>query len=1218
MSRFGRLLRILLLIAALAAPLFGCQAIFGEYQINDAAFAGSGSGQTGPILLKPTEGLVTTEWGSQATFTIVLDHPPTANVTVTLFSTDTSEGTISPSSVTFSKDDWRAPQVITVTGVDDDLDDFSQKYRIVTERAKSKDPSFNDKDPIDIELVNTDNETAGITVVPTAGLVTTEAGGQDTFTVVLNSRPEKDVAISLASDTPSEGTVSPTSLLFTPLNWMAPQLVTVTGVDDQEKDPAHAYNITVTPTSESQNYASLNGSAPQVAVINQDDESAGVRFDLVSGIDPIDPNKLRTTEKKDSDSATFSVVLNARPSADVTMAVTVSDDGDEATVSPGSLTFTPLDWNAPQIVTVTGKDDDIVDGDQPYQITLGVPEGGDTDYAKLPETTVPAFNVDDDKPGVRLTLVTGIDPRDNAKLVTNESGSTASFSLVLNSQPSEPVTIGLASSNTAEGTVSPSSLVFTKLNWNAPQDVSVKGVNDPIADGDVTFFIRTGAATSDDPGYALLDPPDVQVTNQDDDIPNLRVALGDGQDPNNPGKLVTEENGRTATFSVALTSQPTADVKVPLISSKTGEGMLSKNSLVFTPNNYGAPQFVTITGVADEIVDGNQPYVIAIGTATSDDPGYNGKFNPQVQVINRDIDRAGVIVDPTSGLSTGEDGRAASFTIHLQSKPTADVSIALRSSNVLEGKPNVGSVKFTAQNWDTAQTITVTGQPDQVQDGNQPYKIIIDPPTSADGNYQGKFDPSDVSLTNNDIDTAGFTVMPLTGLITTEGGGKATFTVALTSKPTSMNTSTPTVKIQLSTSKSAEASVSPASMTFTAVNWKTPQTVTVTGRDDKIVDGNQPYLIILGTASSEDGNYNNRKPPDVSARNDDDDIPELDIVAPSNLKTFEKNAGTASFTVALRSEPTFAVSIGVSSSNMGEGTVSPATLVFSTSNWATPQTVTITGVQDDVVDGPQTYQVKLANAVSQDPNYHGKFGTQLDVQNVDDDLVGFVVSAGSMLQTTETGEKATFSVTLRSKPVGTASVTLPVSSSNVKEGTVAPASLVFTGSNWNQAHTVTVTGVDDPIADGDVSYQIVFGTSSSTDPAYNNLTPPAAVTLTNVDEDHVGVLVLSTSCATTPDTTATFTIQLTSQPSADVSISLSSDTPTVGTVSPGSVTFTPASGAGGWDTPQTVTVTGVSDGSISTTTPYTIVTSSASAPGETTGYDGYSNVSDVACTNTTP
>ena len=55
----------------------------------------------------------------------------------------------------------------------------------------------------------------------------------------------------------------------------------------------------------------------------------------------------------------------------------------------------------------------------------------------------------------------------------------------------------------------------------------------------------------------------------------------------------------------------------------------------------------------------------------------------------------------------------------------------------------------------------------------------------------------------------------------------------------------------------------------------------------------------------------------------------------------------------------------------------------------------------------------------------------------------------------------------------TADVTIGLSSSDTTEGTVAPASLTFTNGNWNVAQTVTVTGVDDALDDGDVVYTIL-------------------------------------------------------------------------------------------------------------------------------------------------
>jgi len=55
------------------------------------------------------------------------------------------------------------------------------------------------------------------------------------------------------------------------------------------------------------------------------------------------------------------------------------------------------------------------------------------------------------------------------------------------------------------------------------------------------------------------------------------------------------------------------------------------------------------------------------------------------------------------------------------------------------------------------------------------------------------------------------------------------------------------VTVGLSSSDASEGTVSPASLTFTAANWNTPQTVTVTGVDDPQVDGSVAYTIITAT-----------------------------------------------------------------------------------------------------------------------------------------------------------------------------------------------------------------------------------------------------------------------------------------------------------------------------------------------------------------------------------
>ncbi|HIK13234.1 MAG TPA: calcium-binding protein, partial [Oscillatoriaceae cyanobacterium M33_DOE_052] len=224
------------------------------------------------ITIIPTTGLATTEAGGTDTFTVVLNTQPTADVTINLTSDNPAEGTVNQPSLTFTPANWNTAQTVTVTGVDDLVADGDIAYNIITAPATSTDVNYNGVDGADVVVSNSDNETPGITITPTSGLATTEAGGTATFTVVLNTQPTADVTINLTSDNTAEGTVNQTSLTFTPANWNTAQTVTVTGVDDLVADRDIAYNIITTPaTSADANYNGMDGA--DVTVTNTDDDS---------------------------------------------------------------------------------------------------------------------------------------------------------------------------------------------------------------------------------------------------------------------------------------------------------------------------------------------------------------------------------------------------------------------------------------------------------------------------------------------------------------------------------------------------------------------------------------------------------------------------------------------------------------------------------------------------------------------------------------------------------------------------------------------------------------------------------------------------------------------------------------------------------------------------------------------------------------------------------
>jgi hypothetical protein len=1116
------------------------------------------------------QSLTVSEDGTQATFTVVLTSKPLGTVTVGVSTSDGTEVSVTPDILRFTVSDWNAPRSVTVTGEDDWVADGNQVVTVFTAQAVSSDATFNGLDPDDVTVTCNDNDSPGFVVAlgaPT--LNTTEAGGQATFTVRLSSEPFADVTLPVSVTDATEGSVDVSELVFTPLNWQGIQTVHVTGLDDYLADGNQVFRVTLGPSiSADTGYQGLDPADPEVT--NTDDDSAGIK---------VTAGALVTTEA--GDTATFEVVLMSQPYADVTIAV-ASSDTTEGTVNPAALVFTPVNWNAPQVVTVTGVEDYLDDGNQTYTITLAAAVSDDLGYSGKDPDDLTASNTDNDTAGITVAPLTG--------LSTTEGGATANLTVVLNSEPTADVTVAVESSDLTEGTVTPDALVFTSLNWSSPQVVTIKGEDDPVADGNVQFQVRVLAAVSLDATYNGMDPLDATVTNNDNDQPGIAVTPTSG--------LQVDEAGTTeATFSVVLMSQPMADVTIGLSVSDATEGSLNTAQLVFTVGGWNAAQFVTVKGVDDSLADGNQVFNIITAPAVSSDANYSGLNADDVEARNQDDDVAGFIISATD-IVTAEPNVAATFTVRLTSQPTANVTIAVASNDATEGVASPASLVFSAGDWNTAKTVTVTGQNDAVADGNVPYKVVLGPVTGGDTQYTA-LDPNDVNAVNNDDDTAGITVTPVSGLVTTEGGGTATFTVVLTSQPTA------NVTIGISSLDATEGSVSPTSLVFTALNWNTARTVTVTGANDDVDDGNILYTIQTAAAVSADPGYSGKNPPDVTVTNTDNDTAGITLSTTGPLTTTE-NLGTASFTVRLATQPTAAVTIGIASNDTTEGTTSVSQLIFSTANWNTVQPVTITGVNDDIDDDNISYLVVTAPATSTDPVYSGMDASDVSVSNTDNDTAGITVSPVSGLTTTEAGGVASFTVKLNTEPVAT--VTIGLTSNDLSEGTVSPASLSFTAGNWSSLQLVTVTGVNDNVDDNDIAYAIVTAAATSTDTKYNGMNP-SDVAVTNTDDDTAGITVTPLTLATNESgTQATYTIRLNSQPTAAVTVGVTSGDTTEGTVSPASAVIAPAN----WQTGVIVTVTGVDDATNDNDVTYTVT--NAAATSTDPKYAGF-DPADVSVTN---
>lgn len=899
---------------------------------------------TAGILVSDVSG-PTTEQGEQAQLTVVLATQPTADVVIGVSTDDTSEGTLADSTLTFTPANWSAPQTVIITGQNDDLADGNQLYHVVFAAATSADVTYAGLTAASADVINLDDETAGIFVREPSG-DTSESGDVASVEYVLTSQPTADVTLTFESSDATEGVLTASTLTFTSANWNAPQAVTVTGQDDSVADGNQVYQVSlVSISSEDAAYAGLSLPAP-VQLTNLDDETPGLLVTAIEG-----------DTSEDGDAATFTVALQSEPTADVIVTL-ASDDETEGTASPPTLTFTAENWNAPQVVTVTGANDDLADGNQPYHIEFAPSVSADANYDGLLAARVDVVNVDDDSAGITVTVT---------EAASRENGQAALLDIVLTSEPTADVTVTFASSDASEGVTNVAAVTFTAANWAAPQTVMVAGQDDAIQDGNQPYRVDFSAATSADANYAGLVPASVELENIDNDSAGVSVSLISGD---------TREDGTQATFAIVLNSEPTADVTVTFASDATDEGTLFVGSRTFTAANWNAPQLVTVTGQDDNVQDGNQPYQIDFSAATSADSNYAGIVPSSVDVINVDNDSAGFVVNPAEG-DTREDGTSTSFTVHLTSEPTADVTLNFASDDVSEGVATTTSLVFTPATWNVPQSIVVEGVDDAVADGNQPYQVDFGATISADATYAALI-PTSADLVNIDDDSADFTVTTASAN-TTEAGGTATFSVVLNSEPIA------DVTVNLGSSDASEGIANATALTFTSANWNTPQVVTVTGQDDAVQDGNQPYQIVFAATTSADPAYAAIAPASVALVNDDNDSAGIVVGALTNYGETNEAGGTAQFTVVLTTEPTSDVTVAFASTNATEGATNVPSLLFTSANWSTPQTVTVTGQDDGLTDGYIEYQVVFSASTSADANYVGIVSGPLNLMNADNE-----------------------------------------------------------------------------------------------------------------------------------------------------------------------------------------------------------------------------------------
>ena len=1122
--------------------------------------------------------------------TIKLNSEPTAEVTVTPIGV---VGVVTVSdAITFTAGNWEDEQTITVTGIANEIDNGDKTIMIVHTVTGG---DYGDVAAASVAVIVTDNDTAGVTVSDTA-LSVGENAGEVTYTIVLESQPTADVIVTPTVTGDDHAiTVTPATLTFTADNpaaethWNKQQTITVSGVNDDIVNEPNRMAIISHSVSGDAKYTALNDLA-EVTVTVTDDETPMF----------VVPAAIRVAET-DGVTASYEVALARQPSGVVRVAVAAAGD---ITVTPTTITFTTANWNEGQTITVTGDDDDINNvGDERQATIMHVASGGG--YGGVAAEVMVTVTDDDASPsspvGLSVASVSGVydslrvtwsPPADVNPVITGYllqwrqsgdwqlgenlgvtdnhtiTGLTAGGSYQVRLAAINAVDTGEFAD--AVGTVDINDApVFDSVGLFSVAENSADGitVGEVTATDDendaLTFSIVGGDGESlfaiNSVGGGAQISVDGELDYETKDSYELIIGVGDSRinDAVNNGNPDTEVDA-TTTITINIT-----DVAEAPTLSVTGETTISEGEtlslmLIATDQDDGASFSYTKNNEVGELnanlftwtpgFNSERQYEITF--TVTDDDGLTDTASVTITVTDTPVT---IMVTPAT-VSVAENNGTANYDVSVSAVADGGtITVAIVSSD--DDAITVSHDELIFDNTES-QTITVTGNNDDI-DNDRTATI------THTANGDGYSASATVTVTVTDDDVAGVTVMPEV-LTIAEAGGQTepiskTYSVVLQSQPSGDVIVTP------QSSDTKKVTVSEA-ITFTMMNWKTSQEITVTGINDDIDNADNKRTATISHNVS-GGGYDDVDANLITITVTDDDIAGFTVTQPPP----EVDEGdSVTYTIKPNAEPTGLVTVTMTSADTTIATVTP-TITFTAGDWdAKP--ITITGVHDFIDSAGR--QVAIRHAIqTAAAEYAGVTIAEQTITVADVDVAGVTVTVDANFSVAENAGTKTYTVVLDSKPQGTVTVT-PLSSD---QSAATVSSVTFDASDWNVAKEITVTGVDDDVDNADNKRTVTISHGVSGDDNYDGELAVASVEVIVTDDDDVaGVTVTPEALTVTENGDAgTYEIVLDTKPEATVTVTPSGDDHTL-TVTPATLTFT----ANDWATPQTITVTGVNDNKV--------------------------------------
>ena len=884
-------------------------------------------------------------------------------------------------------------------------------------------------------------------------------GGSGKYTVTLASQPTEEVTIEVTGVPLPVVLTSKSRLTFNQDNWNIPQEVTVTaGVDNDSVDAWGVVGHYPSDYGENRSWTFLR------VYVDDDDPPL-----LVSGSSSIEYVENGTM------AADTYAVTNAG-SATVSWALFGRDRDDFSISDAGVLSF---------VATPDYEQPSDADRDNVYMVTIHASSGSSTGFLPV------AIVVRDQAEGLTASRLT----------VTVDEGDSATYTVRLDSEPTDDVDVSVSVSSDSGVTVSPSSLKFTPANSTIAQTITVSADEDEDAeDGTATVTHAPSGG-----GYDTVPDLRVGVTVADDDTAAVNLSH----------TVLDVDEGDSATYTVWLDTKPTGQVKVtPSVASDSGL-LVSPSSLTFTRANYATARTVTVSAQEDEDAED--------GTATVEHQASGGDYSEvsvDPVVVRVDDDDTKSVTLSRTVLEVDEE-ESVTYTVKLDTRPTRSVTISLTVPAGTGVSVRPSSLTFTPANYANAQTVTVSA----ANDADSTNETVTVTHAPSGGGYGGvSVDTVRVTVRDDDIAAISLSTDSL-GVVEDQG---AQYTVALESEPTA------SVTVAVTLPSDSGVSVRPSSLTFTPANYANAQTVTVSAADDADSTNEMATVTHRGSGGGYDAIIAT-----LEVTVTDNDTAGVPL---STTRLTVPEGGSGEYMVRLTTEPTGPVTVTPSVPPNSGVSVSPASLTFTLGNYAAVQTVTVSASHDaDAHDGAATVTHTAAGG-----GYGAVAVGSVAVTVDDDDRVGVTLDTASLA--VPEGGSATYTVKLDTKPSGSVTVTPSVpADSGLK---LNPSALTFTGDDYAVPQMVTVSAAKDADAQ-DASATLLHTAAGG---GYDGVAiDPVVVRVT--DNDRAGVTISRTTLSVNEGASATYTVKLNAAPSAVVTVTPVLPTGSGLSVSPQTLTF---------------------------------------------------------------